>query len=1289
MFNSRLLSVAAACLVTLSVAACFDARQLTGPLDGPLPADRSDLTAGTGQPTTLVTALAANKCIDVNGASETAGARLIVYTCTAPVDNNQLFTWLTNGSLRVYGNMCITVGGTGAGAVNDPLVIQPCNGGANQIWTVGAGTTGGNNEIVGITGKCVDISGGAATDGAFLILNTCSGLTRQQWHHGISMAPLQPWELENPALNHEIEGYASAPSVNKGESINLFVNTASPTYTIDVYRMGWYNGVGAELVQGPVTVTGIRQAAPTVQASTGLVEANWTSPYVLATSATWKSGIYLAKLTSSAGKSSYVIFVVRDDASSSALLVQLSINTYQAYNNWGGKSLYGWNSGGTPAVKVSLNRPYALGNQPLSAKGVGAGEFLTNVQPSPTNPAAWEYNFVRFIEREGYDVSYTTDYDVGTRPELLLRHRGFISMGHDEYWSMGQRNAVQSARDQGVHLGFFSSNSAYWQVRFEAALSGTANRTMVGYKETPDPVSDQMLRTINFRDVGMPENLLLGVMYQGGYPAAGDIVIDDASTWVTNGTGLATGSVLPGLLGYEIDMMSTLADPTQRRLGHSFNAGTNSFGDMTVYAAPSGAQVFATGSMQWAWGLDDYNAPNVRPSVVSLPAQIMTRNVLNRFISTVSTGPVTRFSGSCTGLACTFTDASTPSAGTSLVSWSYNFGDGGTSTVQNPAHTFAAAGTYSVALTVTDNRGDARSLTQSITVAASQAPGGTPGATLPIVSRLASLCLASASQADGTAILLASCSPLPGQQFTMPAAGVAGPVTLFGGTRCLDASGGKGADGSPIIIWTCGNGQPNQSWTLTAANELKGINGKCMTINGSSAAGTGMVLGPCSGSIVQKWDTVVPAPNAQAPTARFTSACVRLNCTLTDGSTSPAGTLVGWSWEFGDGTTSTLQSPAHRFPVAGTYPVVLTVTDAAGAARSQLQSVTVSIPPVPLVSTAAGKCLSVSSQNPATAVLLADCASVAGQSFTTQDDGVTGTITLFNGTNCLDASGGRGTDGSPIIIWPCGTAQPNQQWLLTAAHELKGINGKCITLNGLGANGDGLVLGPCTGTPTQAFGTTVPAPAPQAPVASFTASCIGMDCTFTDASTAPAGSVVAWSWNFGNGVTSTVQNPTYSYPIAGTYTVSLTVTDNVGGTKSQLQNVTVAPPTKHLVNQSTGLCLGVASNTDGTSLVLVACAATPAQQFTMGPAGTTGQVTLYGSKCLDAAGGNGADGSPIIIWTCGNSQPNEQWTVSAANEVKGILGKCITPDGSGGAGTAMVLQPCTGAANQKWDVTLP
>jgi N,N-dimethylformamidase beta subunit-like, C-terminal len=510
------------------------------------------------------------------------------------------------------------------------------------------------------------------------------------------------WVLANPATDREIEGYASLTSVNIGGQIDLYVNVKSPAtdpqYDLEIFRMGYYGGPGGRSIRGPITRDSIAQPMPEMDPQFATFDCNWTDPYQLTIPTDWVSGVCLVKLTARiSGKQSYIIFVVRDDNRESDFLFQSSVTTYQAYNNWpgspNGKSLYGWSSSGNgPSIKASFNRPYAITALPnteegvmqgpnLDARfGVGAGEFLTTLNHKDfTTMRGQEYNMVRFLEKEGYDVTYATNIDTHQSSALLKRHRGFFSVGHDEYWTMEMRDNVEAARDNveatrdnGVNLAFFSANTAYWQIRLEPSR-GIADRIVVEYRggndysdipmpdpnqHDPDPIKRKKT-TVLFRDliVGRPEDELLGVRFEcvtrasHTRPFWADVVIEKDSTWVTVDTGLQTGSRLSGLAGYEVDQMCS--NPCQIREGETLDCGTPPGGltliarsplpdwpgrtsDMTVYTAESGAIVFAAGTIQWSWGLDDYNADAFVPRVPPLSntaAQKITHNVLERFRS--------------------------------------------------------------------------------------------------------------------------------------------------------------------------------------------------------------------------------------------------------------------------------------------------------------------------------------------------------------------------------------------------------------------------------------------------------------------------------------------------------------------------------------------------------------------------------------------------------------------------------------------------------------------------------
>lgn len=468
------------------------------------------------------------------------------------------------------------------------------------------------------------------------------------------------WVLTDPA-DHEVEGYASATSIQRGEPLRLYIHSLDPAVTLAIYRMGWYGGAGARLIRSGITIPGIRQPMPTPEPVTGLIECQWQVSYILTTASPetsdWLSGVYLVKLTGSAsGKQSYIIFVIREDDRPSDFLFQSSVTTFQAYNNWGGKSTYPSNSRDEQwARKVSFNRPYGRSQHPQAGSGVGAGEFLTAMSIHPTralSTAGWEYNMVRWLERKGYDVTYSTDIDTHTQPEFWKGHRAWLSVGHDEYWTRDMRRHVEAARDHGVGLGFFSANTCYWQIRLEPSrVTGEPDRTMVGYKEVAlqedplalddDPSNDHLV-TVQWREapVQRPEQTLLGVMF-GTVPVDGDILITQSAHPLFEGVDLPSDRRLSGLLGYEIDHVFPSGPAGLTILAHSpyLKDGQIIHSDMTLYRAENGAPVFAAGTIQWSWGLDDYNAPALRTARSSDAAQRLTVNVLRLLVSGLSDRP--------------------------------------------------------------------------------------------------------------------------------------------------------------------------------------------------------------------------------------------------------------------------------------------------------------------------------------------------------------------------------------------------------------------------------------------------------------------------------------------------------------------------------------------------------------------------------------------------------------------------------------------------------------------------
>src|SRR3954451_462747 len=284
--------------------------------------------------------------------------------------------------------------------------------------------------------------------------------------------PSTEWDVSGNG-DSTIQGFATDISVNKGSTISFKVNTTATAYRIDIYRLGYYQGNGARKVATVQPSVSLPQNQPNclTNAPTGLIDCgNWAVSASWAVPAAAVSGIYIARLVpTGAGGASHIPFIVRDDANRSALLFQTSDSGWEAYNEYGGNSLYVGSPAGR-AYKVSYNRPFT------SRTVEDGSNYLFN----------GEYPMVRWLEANGYDVSYFTDIDADRRGDLIRNHQVFMSVGHDEYWSGGQRSNVEAARDAGVHLAFFSGNEGFWKTRWETSIdgSGTPYHTLVCYKET-------------------------------------------------------------------------------------------------------------------------------------------------------------------------------------------------------------------------------------------------------------------------------------------------------------------------------------------------------------------------------------------------------------------------------------------------------------------------------------------------------------------------------------------------------------------------------------------------------------------------------------------------------------------------------------------------------------------------------------------------------------------------------------------------------------------------------------
>jgi hypothetical protein len=439
-----------------------------------------------------------------------------------------------------------------------------------------------------------------------------------------------------------IQGFATDISVNRGGTVHFKVDTDSQNYKLDIYRMGWYGGDGARL-QGTVQGTPRNQPPCATDDSTGRVHCeNWLESAAWPVPATAVSGIYFAHLVSNDGAGeNHIVFVVRNDASTSGLFFQTSDTTWQAYNAYGGRSLYTGGPGASPsrAYKVSYDRPF-------TTRGNGGEDWVFNA----------EYPMVRWLERNAYDVSYTTGVDSDRRGALIRNHKVFLSVGHDEYWSGVQRTNVEAARDAGVSLAFFSGNEVFWKTRWE-----DGNRTLVSYKETHanQKIDPTATWTGTWRDPrsfnpqgGRPENALTGTVFTvNAGTTALQVPAADGQMRLWRNTSVATQSpgdamtLAGGTIGYEWDedldngwrpaglfRLSTTDVSGVEKLqdyGSTYATG-NATHHLTLYRDTNGtgkdALVFGAGTVQWSWGLDGNHD---RGS--GAPSQPMQQATLNLF----------------------------------------------------------------------------------------------------------------------------------------------------------------------------------------------------------------------------------------------------------------------------------------------------------------------------------------------------------------------------------------------------------------------------------------------------------------------------------------------------------------------------------------------------------------------------------------------------------------------------------------------------------------------------------
>ena len=382
-----------------------------------------------------------------------------------------------------------------------------------------------------------------------------------------------------------VTGYCWPQSVVGGGTVGLHLSSAGARpVSVEVARVGGQRTV----VFADDAVPAESHPTPTNAHSAGC---GWPAALVLDVDATWASGYYEVILeidVDGKPRRTHAFFVVRPrlGAPTASILLALATNTWHAYNDFGGRNLY---TGGT---QVSLQRPMSPG---YLFKPPGLGRRVTTTAPPDPQMAAhvgylslnhlspyagsagwpdWEQPFIAWAEDHGYAIDVVTNADLEDHPDLLLAsgYSLFLSVGHDEYWSAGMRDTVESFIARGGNAAFLSGNTAFWQVRLEEATSEGPAATMVGYKGffKQDPVfgTDRVSELTSIWSdhlIERPENHMTGVSFaRGGYhrigkratAGAGGYTVHRPDHWLFDDTDVGYGDLLGAAsttVGYECD----------------------------------------------------------------------------------------------------------------------------------------------------------------------------------------------------------------------------------------------------------------------------------------------------------------------------------------------------------------------------------------------------------------------------------------------------------------------------------------------------------------------------------------------------------------------------------------------------------------------------------------------------------------------------------------------------------------------------------------------------------------
>lgn len=429
--------------------------------------------------------------------------------------------------------------------------------------------------------------------------------------------------------NEDIEersvwGYVDRHSITPGETFHLMLSIdpiGKPAHGhIEIYRIGYYSDRDRIEVWRSSTITVKRQK---VYDTAGIIGPGWPASLSNIPTKTWQSGYYTVDFANLDGKrdANIAYIVVTPSQLNGDILVKLSTNTYQAYNEWGGSSFY----------KSRLTGAF--------------GNMVTFDRPTFSEFFRWEYFYVLWLEQLAREldltVHYVTDFDIHQNAEYTKRYPLVISVGHDEYWTKEEfSHMYERIFVHGKNTLFLGANTAYGQVRY-ADVNSTLpetfqGRQMICFKNNVDPITFKTGQDIMLDATGLfhaknrrPEIMLMGASYESYFRRSSNkrfpyyVATNNLRHPIFAHTGYRQGDNIGDLIGYEWD--NTDPSPEKNRYWdegasripflpkekiHVLFSGkpVDLFGkqgkaEAVYFESDAGGKVFSSGTIRWPWGL--------------------------------------------------------------------------------------------------------------------------------------------------------------------------------------------------------------------------------------------------------------------------------------------------------------------------------------------------------------------------------------------------------------------------------------------------------------------------------------------------------------------------------------------------------------------------------------------------------------------------------------------------------------------------------------------------------------